>query len=82
MERCYFEYCLGKTKDETLNEAIIHKRDIISTITEEMLADQGYDPAILLQLYKKADELEQAIMDSVLMCLCGWSMESIIKNSV
>ena len=82
MERCFFEYCLGKTTDETLNEAIIHERDIISTITEEMLADQGYDPAILLQLYKKADELERAIMDSVLMCLCGWSMESIIKNSV
>lgn len=82
MERCFFEYCLGTTKDETLNEAIIHERDIISTITEEMLADQGYDPAILLQLYKKADELERAIMDSVLMCLCGWSMESIIKNSV
>lgn len=72
-----YGYLVGNTTDEDLQE----DKDVITRISMEMFDDDENDSVKLLELYRHADERERAIMDAVLVCICGWTMSSIIGES-
>ncbi len=52
---------------------------VINTIFEEMTNDDQDDSSNLLAAYANATEEERAIMDYQLVCICGWSLHSLIQ---
>lgn len=80
MNEIRYEFYLGGTKDETVERAIDYDYDVITVIKKEMETDCDWESLKLLELYLQADEKERAILDAALVCMCGWTMESIITN--
>ena len=74
----FYETFKGYTKDESIEAALNSEVDVISKISEEMMTDEENESDGLLRDYLAASEIERSIMDSVLVRLCGWSMEMII----
>ena len=71
----------GETEDQTIKEAQENKCDIVGQIMEEMMSDDENDTERLLFAYENATEEERAIMDYVLVCLCGYTMNTIIEHA-
>ena len=80
MNESRYKFFLGRTKNETLEHAIENDYDVIAKIFEEMETDCDWESSRLLDLYLQADEKERAILDAMLVYLCGWSMETIIRE--
>lgn len=53
--------------------------DIISVMQDEMLGDDTNQSAELIRTYNNADDAGKALIDGALICICGWSMESLRK---
>lgn len=71
------DFALGCTTDDD----VATDKDVISYIQAEMFNDDENDSIKLLDLYRNANEIERAIMDSVLVCICGWTMSHIVEES-
>lgn len=54
---------------------------LISTILEEMQSDTENESNKLLLLYMISDEKERAMLDYMLVALCGWSMKTLIEKN-
>jgi hypothetical protein len=91
MDKKRYDYLIGYTSDDELNDALNRIEEtedawgdsdysIIRTIYSSMESDTEDDSKYLLKMYLDADEKERAIMDAVLICVCGYSMSSIIKE--
>lgn len=88
MDKKYYDFMLEETTDDVLKEAmkIIEENEdeygsdysISGTVSAEMFSDDEDDSNRLLEMYLDADKKERAIMDAMLVCLCGYSMSSII----
>ena len=78
MDRKKYDFCLGDTSKEFINCAIKEKYDVVTQIINSGLTDDENDSKFLLNMYLDADEKERAIMDAMLVCICGYTMESII----
>lgn len=75
-----YYYCfLNDTTLEKLKEA--EEKDVISVIQEEMATDTENDSAKLIDLYQKVSKEERALLDYMLVCLCGYTMSSIIEKA-
>ena len=72
---------LNETTKEEVQDAIDEKLDIISQVMSEMLSDDENDTTRLLCMYLEGTPEERAIMDEVLVCLCGECMSSIINHA-
>lgn len=72
---------LNETTKEEVQDAIDEKLDIISQVMSEMLSDDENDTVRLLCMYLDGTPEERAIMDEVLVCLCGECMSSIINHA-
>lgn len=72
-----YDYLLNATTDEMLTDG----KDVITQISLEMFNDDENDSQKLIDLYKAADSRERAIMDAVMVCICGWTMGHIIENA-
>ena len=73
---------LSKQEIETV---IAREVDIISDIDYAMQNDDECrfkQSANLAQLYVNAEEAERQSINSTLICICGWSLETILKNAV
>ncbi len=56
---------------------------LIDKIQEEMLSDdedREEQSAILFAVYVGADKKTQAVIDEIFICLCGWSLETLLKR--
>lgn len=93
MDVKHYDWLVGTTTDEELNTALIKIEEsedewgdsdysIINKIFSFMATDTKDDSKYLLKMYLDADDKERAIMDAVLICVCGYSMSSIIKKSL
>lgn len=71
----------GDTTDEDINLAEKKGLDIVHKVFDEMGADDENETIKLLAAYKQASEAERGIMDYVLVCLCGWTMSSLIQKA-
>ena len=71
------DFTLGCTTDEDL----AGDKDVIAYILTEMLSDDENDSTKLTDLYRQANETERAVMDSVLVCVCGWTMGHIMQEA-
>lgn len=69
----------GLTKNADVMHAINNGLDVITPLQTEILNDTENNSYQLLSLYEDADEHERALMDTVLVCICGWGMKSIIE---
>ena len=72
---------LNETTKEEVQDAIDDQLDIISQVMSEMLSDDENDTTRLLCMYLEGTPEERAIMDEVLVCLCGECMSSIINHA-
>lgn len=74
-----YDFMLGNTTDEEIDSAIDGNLDIVSVIRMEMTDDDENDTHHLLSLYKEADKKERAIMDALMISICGWTLSSLIR---
>jgi len=78
MNKTFYNWACGATSTGTIEQAITDELDVISTIETEILSDESNESMKLLAMYKDATEEERAIMDTMLVDICGWTMGSII----
>lgn len=76
----FYNWAKGNTTKEQIVTAINEDLNVIEQIHKEMITDYDCDSMSLLVDYQMANEDERAIMDTVLINLCGWSMGSIIEQ--
>jgi len=55
-------------------------RNIIPVIYEAMGTDQENDSQRLFNYYRDCNEEERAAINTMLICLCGWSFETILEK--
>jgi len=55
--------------------------DVITTIQTQMMSDDTNDSDRLIRTYEGADEATKAVIDDVLITLCGYSMPSLLEMS-
>lgn len=72
---------LDHTGQEEIEDAMRKKLDVISTIKNEAMTDDENESYNLLSYYLQATPEEKSIMDCVLVCICGWTMSTIIEKS-
>lgn len=56
--------------------------DVITTIQEQMLNDDENDSDRLIRTYEQADAAGKALIDDVLISICGYSMPSLLGMAV
>ena len=66
---------------DKIKMAIEEDLDIVSEVQEQMLSDMENDSRILLNRYNGETPEVREAMDFVLICLCGYSMESLIDRA-
>lgn len=71
----------GNTDDEQIEYAMKEKLDVISAIKEEAMSDDENESFNLLNYYRSASDEQRSVMDCVLVCICGWTMNTIIEKS-
>ena len=72
---------LNNITESDLDKAIEDNLDIIGTIISEAETDNENESDRLLEFYKACNSSERAIIDLVLMYICGWRMKTIIDKS-
>ena len=77
------DWAKGLTTDDDIklidgNEGLIET--LKYSIAEEIQSDEENDSYHLLELYKQADENDRALLDSMLVCICGYGLGSIIRH--
>jgi hypothetical protein len=53
--------------------------DIIGVLADEISADGENDSARLIHLYENGDQGDKEVINEVLICICGWTMESLLR---
>jgi hypothetical protein len=72
---------LNHTGTEEIEDAMRRKLAVMDTIKEEAMSDEEDESYNLLNYYLHASPEERSIMDCVLVCVCGWTMSTIIEKS-
>ena len=60
-----------------MNEKI---SNIIPTIFEEIGSDECDESELLLDYYLRCTPKERAVVDNVLLYLCGWTFETLLRK--
>ena len=81
-----FDCFMGTTTQECVCEfwkeyETQNNPSLISTILKEMQSDTEDESNKLLLLYMISDEKERAMLDYMLVVLCGWSMKTLIEKN-
>lgn len=76
----HFNWAKGNTTNEQIEMAINEDMDVIERIHYEMMTDYDRDSMSVLVDYQMATENERAVMDALLINLCGWSLGTIIEK--
>lgn len=61
----------------------MEERTLIDRVQDEMESDdedRQKQSAILLSVYDGADEKTKATIDEVFICLCGWSLKTLLNR--
>ena len=66
---------------DKIKMAIEEDLDIVSEVQKQMFSDMENDSRILLARYSEETPEVREAMDFVLICLCGYSMESLIDKA-
>lgn len=69
------------TSDQNLEKAIAKRLNIVGQIEKEMKTDDENESIKLLRVYSEMPPEARGIMDYMLVCLCGWTMNNIIENA-
>ncbi len=76
---------MNQIKNRQIAPVIDREVDIISDIEYAMQNDDECrfkQSANLAHLYSNMDEAGRRSIDSALICICGWSLETILKNAL
>ena len=79
MER--YDFAKGSTTDDEIRSAVKKRLDVVSAIRNAMETDDENDSMRLLSLYGDADETERAVMDVLMINICGYTLSSIITEA-
>ena len=81
-----FACFVGSTTDELLKRGAAAEEseeiDILTTLKEEVDSDCDGKGRRLIGLYFFANERERAVMDTLLVEICGWTMASLLKRAL
>lgn len=69
------------TSTEDIASALKERLDVVGQIMNDMMTDDENDSKKLLCIYQNSSPEERGIMDYVLVCLCGYTMHSVIENA-
>ena len=76
----HFNWAKGNTTKEQIEMAIDEDMYVIERIHREIMTDYDRDSMSVLVDYQMATANERAVMDALLINLCGWSLGSIIEK--
>ena len=76
-----YEYLAGSTSKTEAKDALDDNLDIVSCIQQEIAFDDENDSRYLLNAYINANDHDRAVMDSVCVNLCGYSLSNIIDKA-
>lgn len=71
----------GCTKEEDIQYAKDHRLNIAGTVMALMLDDSENETGRLVSMYDIATPEECALMDAVLVCLCGETFSSLVSEA-
>jgi hypothetical protein len=54
--------------------------NLIAHISKEMHSDDDDQSDMLADIYLSATEAEKAVLDSAFICLCGWSLKTLMSR--
>lgn len=77
----FYDCFKGDTTWNSIRKGIELDCDVVSQIFAEMESDTENESSKLLTAYQKSNEEERALMDYVLVCLCGYTMNTIIEHA-
>ena len=78
----FYDCFKGRTTSDTIEKGIDLNCDVVNQIYLEIESDMENESFKLLIAYRRANEEERALMDYVLTCLCGYTMETIINTTI
>ena len=76
-----YDYAMYMTSEEECTKAIDNQLDVVSAIEKEIATDTENDSMYLLRMYKEANDETRALMDAMLIAICGWAMSHIIEKA-
>jgi hypothetical protein len=54
---------------------------LVALVAKEMHSDDEDQSEMLANLYLSANDAEKAVLDSAFICLCGWSLKTLISKA-
>ena len=76
-----YDWARNETSDKIITEALEKDLDVVSEIYAAIATDSENESRKLLNRYLSANEQERAVMDDLLVMLCGYTMNSIIEHA-
>lgn len=73
-------WAIGETSVKTVNAALADKLSVKQLIKKELDNDSEDESEKMLKLYVLANAEQRAVMDALLVCICGETMESLINK--
>jgi len=77
----YHRLYKGDTSEEVIRQADKDKVDIISQLFTEMTTDDENETEKLLELYLNVTDEERALLDYMLVSICGNTLHTLIENA-
>ena len=77
----FYDCFKGSTTWDNIKDGIELNCDVVNQIQIEMESDTENESYKLLTAYQRANEDERALMDYILVCLCGYTMNTIIEHA-
>lgn len=74
-------WAVGETSAKTVSAALADKLSVKQLIKKELDNDSEDESEKMLKLYILANTEQRAVMDALLVCICGETMESLINNA-
>ena len=74
-------WAVGETSVGTVSEALKDKLNVKQLIKDTLANDSEDESEKTLTLYALATAEQRAVMDALLVCMCGETMESLIYST-
>lgn len=81
LDKRFYAGTAGMTSEEDIKKATELSLDIVGTIFSEIESDCENETGRILRAYELANEDQRALMDYLLVALCGYSLGSIVEKA-
>lgn len=71
----------NKITEAEIDKAIEDRKDVVGCIVDEALTDIANESSKLLNFYRMSNARDRAIIDAVLLYICGFRMKTLIERA-